>query len=186
LYYKIIQGFVHDYNGEILKLRKAFENADFEESTRIVHTIKGLCGTIGSYHVQTLGVMLENSLLKKELNHSEFNAFESALEDLMDDLKIVMQNIASEQSNASVIIKHVDPEAESKLTQAIEEIKPAIESCSLTACKRILDTLDKIMFSQEQETILQKLHNQIDDYDFTAAEASLKSLEETLKEPSLP
>ena len=186
LYFKIIQGFVRDYSGEAVKLKKAFESADFDESTRIVHTIKGLCGTIGSYHVQTLGVMLENSLLKKELNHSEYHAFESALEDLMDDLKIVMQNIASEQSNASVIIKHVDPEAISKLTHAVEELKPAVESCSLTACKRILDTLDKIMFSQEQETILQKLHNQIDDYDFTAAEASLKSLEETLKEPSLP
>jgi hypothetical protein len=42
------------------------------------------------------------------------------------------------------------------------------------------------MFSQEQESLLQNLHNHIDDYDFTAAEASLKSLEETLKEPSQP
>ncbi len=186
LYFKIIQGFVRDYGGEVLKLKKSFEGADFEESTRIVHTIKGLCGTIGSYHVQTLGVMLENSLLKKEQNYSEYNAFIDALEDLIDDLKIVLQNIAAEQSNAAVIIKHVDSEAISKLTQAIEELKPAVESCSLTACKRILDSLDEIMFSQEQESLLQKLHNQIDDYDFTAAEASLKSLEETLKEPSQP
>jgi hypothetical protein len=42
------------------------------------------------------------------------------------------------------------------------------------------------MFSQEQETLLQKLRNQIDDYDFTEAESSLKSLEETIKEPSQP
>ena len=186
LYFKIIQGFVRDHSGETLKLKKAFESADFEESSRIVHTIKGLCGTIGSYHVQALGVMLENSLLKKEHNYSEYNAFIDALEDLIDDLKIVLQNIASEQSNAAVVIKHVDPEAISKLTQAIEELKPAVESCSLTACKRILDTLDEIMFSQEQETLLQKLRNQIDDYDFTEAETSLKSLEETIKEPSQP
>ena len=186
LYFKIIQGFVRDHSGETLKLKKAFESADFEESSRIVHTIKGLCGTIGSYHVQALGVMLENSLLKKEHNYSEYNAFIDALEDLIDDLKIVLQNIASEQSNAAVVIKHVDPEAISKLTQAIEELKPTVESCSLTACKRILDTLDEIMFSQEQETLLQKLRNQIDDYDFTEAESSLKSLEETIKEPSQP
>ena len=124
--------------------------------------------------------MLENSLLKKELNYSEYNAFVDALEDLIDDLKIVLQNIASEQSNAAVIIKHVDPEAISKLTQALEELKPAVESCSLTASKRILDSLDEIMFSQEQESLLQKLRNQIDDYDFSAAEETLKSLEETL------
>ena len=180
LYFKIIQGFVRDYSGEAVKLKKAFESADFDESTRIVHTIKGLCGTIGSYHVQTLGVMLENSLLKKEQNYSEYNAFVDALEDLIDDLKIVLQNIASEQSNAAVIIKHVDPEAISKLTQALEELKPAVESCSLTASKRILDSLDEIMFSQEQESLLQKLRNQIDDYDFSEAESSLKSLEESL------
>ena len=130
--------------------------------------------------------MLENSLLKKEQNYSEYNAFVEALEDLIDDLKIVMQNIATEQSNASIVIKHVDPEAIGKLTQAVEELKSAVESCSLTACKRILDSLDKIMFSQEQDSLLQKLHNQIDDYDFTAAEETLKSLEETLKEPSQP
>ncbi len=186
LYFKIIQGFVRDYGGVAVKLKKFFEGGDFEEATRIVHTIKGLCGTIGSYHVQTLGVMLENSLLKKEQNYSEYNAFVEALEDLIDDLKIVMQNIATEQSNASIVIKHVDPEAMGKLTQAVEELKSAVESCSLTACKRILDSLDKIMFSQELDSLLQKLRNQIDDYDFTAAEETLKSLEETLKEPSQP
>ena len=93
-----------------------------------------------------------------------------------------MQNILSEQSNAAVVIKRVDPEAANKLAKAIEGLKPAVESCSLTTCKRILETLDEIMFAQEQETLLQKLHNQIDDYDFTEAEETLKRLEETLNE----
>ena len=180
LYFKIVQGFVRDYGDEVQKMKKAFENGDFEEATRLVHTIKGLCGTIGSDHVQALGVMLENSLLKKEQNYTEFHAFESSLEELLDDLKIVMQNIVSEQSNAAVVIKRVDPEAANKLAKAIEDLKPAVESCSLTTCKRILETLDEIMFAQEQETLLQKLHNQIDDYDFSAAEETLKRIEETL------
>ena len=181
LYFKILQGFVRDYDGKIQKLKSDFENSKFEELARNIHTIKGLCGTIGSYHVQTLGQMLESSLLKKERNFSDFLAFEKALGELIDDLKIVMQNIATEQSNASVIIKHIDPEAVDKLKQAIADLKPAIESCSSTLCKRILDSLEKIMFTQEQEIILQKLHNQIEDYDFTEADASVKRLEKTLE-----
>ena len=125
--------------------------------------------------------ILENSLLKKERNYTDFMAFEKALEELLDDLKIVMQNIAEEQANAAVIIKHIDPEATKKLMTAIEELKPAVESCSSTLCKRILDSLEEIMFTQEQEKILQKLHNQVEDYDFTEAAASLKRLEETLE-----
>lgn len=181
LYFKILQGFVRDYDGKVQKLRTAFENSEFEELTRNIHTIKGLCGTIGSYHVQTLGHILENSLLKKERNYTDFMAFEKALEELLDDLKIVMQNIAEEQANAAVIIKHIDPEATKKLMTAIEKLKPAVESCSSTLCKRILDSLEEIMFTQEQEKILQKLHNQVEDYDFTEAAASLKRLEETLE-----
>ena len=181
LYFKILQGFVRDYDGKIPKLKSSFENSEFEELARNIHTIKGLCGTIGSYHVQALGQMLESSLLKKERNFSDFLAFEKAFGELIDDLKIVMQNIASEQSNASVIIKHIDPEAANKLEKAIAELKPAIESCSSTLCKRILDSLEKIMFTQEQEKILQKLHNQIEDYDFAEADASVKSLEKTLE-----
>ena len=181
LYFKILQGFVRDYDGKIQKLRAAFENSEFEELTRNIHTIKGLCGTIGSYHVQTLGHILENSLLKKERNYSDFMAFEKAFEELLDDLKVVMQNIATEQANAAVIIKHIDPEASDKLMKAIEELKPAVDACSSTLCKRILDSLEEIMFTQEQEKILQKLHNQIEDYDFTNAAASLKRLEDTLE-----
>ncbi len=181
LYFKILQGFVRDYDGKIPKLKSSFENSEFEELARNIHTIKGLCGTIGSYHVQTLGQMLESSLLKKERNFSDFLAFEKAFGELIDDLKIVMQNIASEQSNASVIIKHIDPEAANKLEKAIAELKPAIESCSSTLCKRILDSLENIMFTQEQEKILQKLHNQIEDYDFAEADVSVKSLEKTLE-----
>ena len=181
LYFKILQGFVRDYDGKIQKLRAAFENSEFEELTRNIHTIKGLCGTIGAYHVQTLGHILENSLLKKERNYSDFMAFEKAFEELLDDLKVVMQNIATEQANAAVIIKHIDPEASDKLMKAIEELKPAVDACSSTLCKRILDSLEEIMFSQEQEKILQKLHNQIEDYDFTDAAASLKRLEDTLE-----
>ena len=91
-----------------------------------------------------------------------------------------MQNIASEQINAAIVIKHVDPEATEKLSKAIAELKPAIDSCSSTLCKRILESLEEIMFTQEQENILQKLHNQVDDYDFAEAETSLKKLEETI------
>ena len=182
LFFKIIQGFVRDYSADAQKLKKAFESVDHEEAARIVHTIKGLCGTIGAYHAQTLGVMLENSLLKKEQNYSEFHAFMKALEELFGDLKIVMKNILSEQSNSTTaVVKHVDPEASKKLTQAIWDLKPAVESCSLTKCKRIFETLEKIIFSPEQDALLQKLHNQIDDYDFTAAEETLRRLEETLK-----
>ena len=180
LYFKILQSFVRDYSGTMQKLKAAYENASFEEAARIVHTLKGLCGTIGSNHVQTLGLVLENSLLRKERNNGEYYAFEKALDELVEDLNIVLQNIASEQINTAVVIKHVDPEAESKLKNAIEELKPAIESCSSTLCKRILESLDEIMFDAERDSILQKLRNQIEDYDFTEAEVSLKRLEKTL------
>ena len=178
LYFKILQSFVRDYANTKQQLKAAYENGELEESAQIIHTLKGLCGTIGSSHVQTLGLVLENSLLKKLRNNSEYYAFENALDDLVDDLDVVLQNIALEQNNSTMIIKHIDPEAENKLKDALAELKAAIDSCSSTLCKRILEPFEEIMFQPELDKIMQQLRNQIEDYEFTEAAVSVKRIEE--------
>ena len=54
LFLKILQGFISDYGSNGLELRKLIEQSKYDEATRVTHTIKGLCGTIGSAHVQAL------------------------------------------------------------------------------------------------------------------------------------
>lgn len=178
IYLKILQGFVRDYGGSSFNLRHILENNQREEAARIVHTIKGLCGTIGSSHVQNLAADLESALNHGEIDWTKFNSFENSLKDLVTDLGVVLSNIANEQN--APVVKVKDPEANTKLKNAVEKLKEAIDSCSSTMCKRIMDDIDEIQFSREQDMLIHKIKELIEDYDFSEAGETLDALEKTL------
>lgn len=178
MYLKILQGFVRDYGGKSFNLRSLIEQFHYEEATRIVHTIKGLCGTIGSSYMQNIAASLETQLSQSQCNFADYNKFEDGLHTLVEELNVVLGNIASEQNEP--VQKVQDPEAAKKLKEAVEELKSAVDTCSSTQCKRILDSIDGIAFESAQETLISKLKDLLDDYDFAEASEILESLEKTL------
>ena len=178
MFLKILQGFVRDYGGKSFNLRSLIEEFHYEEATRIVHTIKGLCGTIGATHVQNLAASLEAELEQKQCNFGNYNVFEEKLHALIEDLQIVLTDIASEQN--TTVQKSHDPEAAQKLSAAVKALKDAVDTCSSTQCKRILDGIENIAFEPNQEVLLHKLKELLDDYDFSEASEILESLEKTL------
>ena len=178
MFLKILQGFVRDYGGKSFNLRSLIEQFHYEEATRIVHTIKGLCGTIGAGHVQNLAAALEADLEQKQCNFSEYNVFEENLRELVDELNIVLADIVAEQNEP--VQKVDDPEAEKKLREAVVALKDAVDTCSSTQCKRILDGIDGIAFEKSQEVLLRKLKELLEDYEFSEAAEILDSLEKTL------
>jgi signal transduction histidine kinase/CheY-like chemotaxis protein/HPt (histidine-containing phosphotransfer) domain-containing protein len=179
IYMRILHGFVRDYSGNNFELRKLIETAKFEEATRITHTIKGLCGTIGSSHVQSLGAKVEATLSQKQQNFEEYNVFEAALHDLIEDLNVVLNDLDMDQAQQPVQKKE-DPQALEKLKNAIADLKGALDSCSSTQCKRILDTLEGIAFAKDVDALLQKIVNQVDDYEFSEAAETLAELEKSV------
>ena len=180
IYMRILHGFVRDYSGNNFELRKLIEDAKFEEATRITHTIKGLCGTIGSSHVQTLGAAVEATLSQKQRNFEEYNAFEDALHNLIQDLSVVLNNLDTDQAAPATPQKQVDPQAMAKLKTAVSELRAALDSCSSTQCKRILGSVEKLFFENDIESLLQKIVNQVDDYEFTEAAETLDTLEKKI------
>lgn len=179
LYLKILQGFVKDYNERHGSIIKFAEHGQYEDATRVAHTVKGLSGTIGAVELQKSAQVLESRLSQKQFDQNEFNDFTTKLQNTVEGLENALTNIASEQN--APVEKTVDPEAQSKLKDAIEKLKAAVDSCSSTHCKRALDDIENIAFEKNQERLLQKLKEQIDDYDYSEAEDTLNELEKTLK-----
>jgi len=177
VYLKILQGFVRDYGGSSFNLRQMIESVRYDEAGRIVHTIKGLCGTIGANHLQNLGATLESQLSQGQCNNTDFTNFEKLLQEMTADLEVVLSSIASEQV---VVAKKKDPQAKEKLQKLVVELKEALDTCSATRCKRCLDEVEGISFENNQDVLIGKLKELVDDYDFSEAAEVLDSLEKTL------
>ena len=97
---------------------------------------------------------------------------------MVDELNIVLTDIVTEQN---VPVQKVDdPEAEKKLREAVSALKEAVDTCSSTQCKRIMDSIDGIAFEKSQDVLLRKLKELLEDYNFSEAAEILDSLEKTL------
>ena len=179
LYLKIVQGFVRDYGKCTIELRKMLEENRFEEAVRMVHTIKGLCGTIGSNHLHRLGQSLESELVKKVKNYDIFNEFEKSLHELIGDLEVSLQAIAVPEKSSHVE-KKKPTEAKDTLKKQLEQLKVFVDACSTTKCKRVLEELEKFSFDEETEATLGKIKEKVGDYDFAEAMTLIKELESTL------
>lgn len=179
LYLKILQGFVRDYSKCTHGLRQMIENGKFEEASHIIHTIKGLCGTIGANHLQNLGQILENSLQEKIKDFTTFANFEKSLLEIIDDLDVTLNSIATADQPEHVQKKR-DPDAIKKLKEALPELKAFVEACSTTKCKRIFEALENIAFDDDIEAQVRKIKEKVGDYDFTEAADLIKKLEKIL------
>ncbi|OWV08086.1 MULTISPECIES: response regulator [unclassified Fibrobacter] len=177
VFLKILQGFVRDYGGTSFNLRQMIESVRYDEAARIVHTIKGLCGTIGANHLQNLGATLESQLSQGQCNAIDFSNFEKLLQEITSDLDVVLSGIASEQV---VVAKKKDPNAKEKLQKLVTELKDALDICSATRCKRSLDEVEGISFENNHDVLIGKLKELVDDYDFSEAAEVLESLEKTI------
>lgn len=180
LYLKIMQGFIRDYERRFYELRKFIDESKFDEAARIVHTIKGLSGTIGAVALQTTGQLLEISLNNKEKDFENYNKFESLLHELVDDLTVALNNVILSEP-VETIAKKNDPNAKAILKDAMNKLEGLVEACSATQCKNILEEIQNIAFDEKIEKYLRRLKEQITDYDFTEAAKTIKKIENTAK-----
>lgn len=182
LFLKLLQNFVRDYSEKSFNIRNVVEQFKYKDAVIAMHTVKGLCGTIGAESLQKKAQNLESQLVQKQCNFNDYNEFESSLHLLADSLSVVLHDILVEQFET--VQKKSDPEAQRKLCVVVKNLKEAIDSCSCTKCKRCLDEIENISFDLNQETLLNKLKVLLDDYNFTEAMNVLKDLENTLPKNS--
>lgn len=179
LYLKIVQGFVRDYHNCSPELRKMLEDGMETEAARIVHTIKGLCGTIGSTFVQSLGEALEKGLLENSLDFDLFNKFEKALNELIEDLDVSLNNIIALEHPAQIVKVHSKNSID-LLKKKLDDLKDAVDACSTTKCKRILDDIEVVAFPDDIEKCLRKIRDMVANYDFGEAMEIIKNLETSI------
>ena len=180
LYLKIVQGFVRDYGKCTVELRKMLEENRFEESVRMVHTIKGLCGTIGSNHLHRLGQTLESELNKKVKNFDTFNEFEKSLLELISDLDVSLK-VLTLPDQAGQVKKNRLPEPTKVLKKQLAQLRVFVDACSTTKCKRVIEELEGIAFGEEIESKLRTIKEKVSDYDFAEAMTLIKELEKMIR-----
>lgn len=152
LWKKIFCNFYEKYNTLLEDIETMRQNNDVEALKLYIHSLKGLCGTIGASKLQKQAILLDT--IFKENTPLEKISFENLFASYKEFLPIARENYEKEcsQQNSKTLKK----ENKSDVDTIIEELETALERSSISKVKKALEELakyDKISISKTFQTI---------------------------------
>jgi len=90
LYLETLKRFHQRHVHSTAQLQALIGSGEFEAAQRLVHTLKGLAGTVGARHLQDLGQQLEGQLQQRQTDASVVAGFFDALGEVLRQLARVL------------------------------------------------------------------------------------------------
>ncbi len=171
LYLKLLRKFITNQSDFTRQFQLAFETENIQMAIRIVHTLKGLAGSIGAGELQEAALILEKSVKDHDDVRSIENNFENVVK-LLDRLikelteKIKQYDLThtdiSYQHNPSQIQRNELHDIDNLLKPRLEELRELIKE-SDTSAKSILEELrildSNVLYRNDIDAVLQDLEN---------------------------
>lgn len=173
----IIQEFHRDNAGSAEQVRRHIDSSDYESAERIVHTIKGLAGTLAAEWLAATSLELESAIKERAADVSErLERFSDALRQLINGLAVVVQSDAREEKNSDTGKENTVLSADADVIAPLLEMLFAdLELNNI----RVRDTMNELLpilrgtvFSDPLEDMVHKL----DKFDFSGAKVDFFEL----------
>lgn len=178
-YIKFLSKFIDNQKDVVQSIKNAESGYKFEDATRISHTLKGICGTIGASNLQKLALSLETEFKKADSRDSDavskvLDELNTKLEQLFLDIndKILSKQKTEQQcTKDSSNSKSIDKE---NLVPLFKEFVAALEESDTQSIKKFDIIYSELSSANKQ--ILDKINRQLSSYDFDGALETTKEL----------
>jgi HPt (histidine-containing phosphotransfer) domain-containing protein len=179
LYMNLLSKFHRDYADATSQIKSALDNGEHELVQRLVHTVKGVSGSIGALDLENTASEMETALRKESA---------SDLEDLLDqfdkELNIVLDSIRN-----AVGVDFKQEEYRSKGPVADEEVlqrlllrlRPYVLEREAKPCKEIVKEIDGYIWPDEYVQGLKDLSRYVEKYMFKEGQDLLSQIMEQLE-----
>ncbi|MCP4699439.1 MAG: response regulator [Gammaproteobacteria bacterium] len=171
LFRKLLKTFFQDYRDTVKRIDTTLVQGDIELAKRLIHTIKGVAGNIGANELQARAQDLETALRqsdvgkqKETLKHLR-HAFTIVIRSLanLDEKPLISASFQARQDTApgSADLKNLFAELAGKLADGDMEAADC------------LDLIKQRLTGSELQEQLTKLSEQVDAFDFDAAQKTM-------------
>jgi PAS domain S-box-containing protein len=174
----LLEQFYKEHDRDVQFLRKALDNGETKLAQRIVHTAKGLAGTIGALQLQRCAADLDTAL--REGDEQQIMPLLAAID---SELLVVMQGLSelfSREKNSSeqTVGNSIDQQ---KLSSLLDELTAAIHDLNPEAEETAALLVQLLDGSPLQTTAKQVLHL-VEDTEFEEAAQVLGQLNSSLRQ----
>ncbi len=170
LYRRLLKKYYHSQHDFVAQFRSALHDADHEAATRMAHTLKGVSANIGASGIQQAAARLEDACLQGR-PETEVTALLTAvgaeLAPVTDDLEAMFREDAAAETTAANDYSQLGPLMD-KLTGRIREDD--------ASAAELVEELDALLQGTQYHTILDKVSDAIENYDFDKALDGMQEL----------
>jgi two-component system, sensor histidine kinase and response regulator len=176
LWTKIFCSFYEQYLSAPFSIKALIDRAEFTTLVDYIHTLKGLCGTVGAYMLNKECATMEASLKAKgDVNALEINSFLEAHKDLFSLLMVEYENTIP----SSALSPFEKSENSLEALSLLEGLNNALMSSSVSKVNELLEVLASFEHVREHASFKSMvLSSSI--FDFDTAQEHLECLKKEL------
>jgi CheY-like chemotaxis protein len=179
LYLDLLSKFHRDYADATSQIKSAFDKGEHEFAQRLVHTVKGVSGSIGALDLQNAASELETAVRQESARGLDdlLNQFDTALNIVLDSIRNAV-GVGSKQeevrSNGPVVDVAV-------LQRLLLKLRPYILDREAKPCKEIMKEIAGYTWPDEYVQGLKDLSRHIGKYKFKEGQELLSQIIERLE-----
>lgn len=178
-YINLIRKYALGQKNTFLQLEEMLTKGDWNEAIRLMHTLKGLSGTIGAIAIQEKADILEAAINE--------GVSDRILKPLIKETKIMLTKMIEDLENVlpkgEISQKEKELEAsEEELLELLEGLKPFVKSLKPKKCAELMSKYRTIKWPENIEREAIELDKLISKYKFKEAMKVLEALIINLKE----
>ncbi len=163
LYLRLVKEFVDNYRTVDQEILAALESGDQEGGDRLVHTIKGVAGTLGAADLAAASLALEQAAKTKTGRAAPFSHFQSALQVAVTSFSTLLAAGEEEQSAVQQNI----PYDRDRVAKELAQLSVMLKNNDFEAVNKWQDL--KMQLQEQPSATLETIENCLNRFDFEGA-----------------
>jgi PAS domain S-box-containing protein len=176
---RLLNDFVQEHEKTIEQLNVLLENQEFETAKKLLHSIKGVSANLGANSLSQSASQLEQQI-KDEVALTALSLFSTTMVQTLTTIEEFKLN--AKQSVMTLNSGSALPNQE--LLPLLEALRPYLENSDLLP-ESFLEPLRAVKSQEPIKTLLNKLWNQLDAFDYNGALTTLEQLIILISDSSL-
>ncbi len=179
LYMNLLAKFHQDYSDAASQIKDVLDNDDTEQAQHMIHTIKGVAGSIGANGLERAASELEAAVIGKEEDNIEelIKPFNQALMIVLDSISsIVDADSGKEQKTSELSEAKTDV-----LLELLLKLNPYILNREAKPCKELMKEIVDYTWPDAYNQKVSDLNRNIMKYQFKSAQELISKIIEQLE-----
>ena len=164
LYATLLTGFLNAYKEVDKEIGLLASENNWEEATRLAHSIKGLCGNLGASELRSKAYELEKIYKEEKKDDDLLIDFSKELSEVIDEVK----NLIASDIDYNKDMSNKDDK------EICQELLDALQSYKVSEIIRIYKSFEKIKPKEEDEESIEYIRKNIDEFNYDVAAIELK------------